>query len=177
MIQRKQTLFLLIVLGLLIAMLFLPLVEITISPNSETVTNIDGSISKTAVISASSIKMDAWGLYYDSEKVYQDGFIYFLVLLFLTIAAIITTIFSYRHRLFQIKLCYMIWIFLLGLMIFTAVFFYRLNEILVSVGGANVASNYSITAIFPIVSLILVWLAYRGIIKDESLVRSLDRLR
>jgi hypothetical protein len=36
---------------------------------------------------------------------------------------------------------------------------------------------WQIKAIFPLVSAILAWLAYRSILKDDLMVRSYDRLR
>lgn len=175
MIQRKQTIYLLIALGLMITMLFTSLVETTITPQAETITNADGSITKTTVLAANTIKMDVWGLHYDGAK--TVSFTYYLVLLFLSIASILGAILLYKRRLLQIKLCYAIWIFLIGLLIFSAIYFYRLNEILTNIDTAIYESNYSLTILFPLVSLLLVWLAYKGIVKDEALVKSLDRIR
>lgn len=175
MIQRKQTIYLLIALGLMISMLFFPLVETTITPQASTITQADGTITKTTVFAANTIRMDIWGLFYDGVK--TVSFTYYMVLIFLSITSILVTIFVYKRRLLQIKLCYAIWIFLLGLLIFSVIYFYRLNEILTNVDTSIYASNYSITSLFPLISILLIWLAYKGIVKDEALVKSLDRIR
>ena len=38
-------------------------------------------------------------------------------------------------------------------------------------------SGFRIGAVLPLISIVLVWLARNGILKDEALVRSMDRLR
>jgi len=38
-------------------------------------------------------------------------------------------------------------------------------------------SGFRIGAVLPLISIVLVWLARAGILKDEALVRSMDRLR
>lgn len=41
----------------------------------------------------------------------------------------------------------------------------------------EVEIGYGIAVIFPVLSIVLVWLAKKGIKKDDDLVRSADRLR
>ena len=41
----------------------------------------------------------------------------------------------------------------------------------------EVTMSYGFPIIFPVVNLILLWLAHRGVKKDEDLIRSVDRLR
>lgn len=175
MIQRKQTIFLIIALSLTVAMIFMPLVTSRVTPSSLITTAADGTITKTSANIANEVVMNVWGLYYDGVK--QVDFSYFLILIFLTNLAIIATILLYKRRLLQIKLCYITGIFFLGIMIFNGIYFYKLNEIFTISKDFLVASNYSLSLIFPIVSLVMVWFAYKGIVKDEALVKSLDRIR
>jgi hypothetical protein len=41
----------------------------------------------------------------------------------------------------------------------------------------DVTVIWKVKAIFPLISLILAWLAYRSMLKDDIMVRSYDRLR
>lgn len=175
MLQRKQTLYLLIALLLLVSMCFFPFVKSTVTPSTETIANVDGSINKITVVAANEVEMDIFGLYYDNVK--QADFIYFSVLLFLTIGTIIACIAFFKNRLIQIRICYIIWLFLIGILAFEGIYIYRLQEILTNSPQFLSANSYSVTLLFPLLALFLVWLGYRGIVKDEALVRSLDRIR
>jgi len=78
-------------------------------------------------------------------------------------------IFLYRHRVLQLRLCVYNILLLIGLMGVVLFTMYSLT---------NVRSvSYSLPAVFPIVSIILHYLAFRGIRKDELMVQSLSRLR
>lgn len=79
-------------------------------------------------------------------------------------------IFFYKNRMLQLRFCYVEVMLLLGLQLFIGYSIYTLK-----VDGDNM--RYSATAVMPIIAAIFMWLAARGIIKDEALVRSLDRLR
>lgn len=84
----------------------------------------------------------------------------------------IITLFMYKNRLGQMRL------------IKTAIF---LNIVLIVgillgyVGiierKLNIQGNYDVAAFFPLITLIFLVIAYRGVRKDEKLVRSADRLR
>lgn len=79
-------------------------------------------------------------------------------------------IFFYKNRMLQLRFCYVELVLLLGLQIFIGYSIYTLK-----VDGDNMI--YSVTAIIPIVASIFMWLAVRGIIKDEALILSLNRIR
>lgn len=82
------------------------------------------------------------------------------------------TIFLYKKRILQIRLCVFNGLLMLG--------FYGLFAFLVWVikGQMPEASlSVKIGLCFPIINLILDYLAIRNIGADEALVRSLDRLR
>lgn len=83
----------------------------------------------------------------------------------------IVTIFLYKKRKLQMRLSVYNMILMLGLY---ALGFYYANQIsskLIAV------VNYSYAVLFPVVSLILTFLAYRFIMKDEILIKSMDRIR
>lgn len=51
------------------------------------------------------------------------------------------------------------------------------EEIYKQIQGLGYEKNYAIGFIFPVIAIILLVLAHRGVKKDEALVRSVDRLR
>jgi len=81
----------------------------------------------------------------------------------------ILVIFLYKKRILQIRILVFTIILLLGLF---GMFFYFTYT---GFDGAKVA--FKIPVAFPIVAVILDWLAIRAIGKDEALIRSLNRLR
>ena len=88
----------------------------------------------------------------------------------LVLALALVTIFGFRNRPLQKKLCIVQVVLLLvvcGL----------LGWCLGSFAAPLSAWSLSAASVFPVVSLILTLLAMRGISKDERLVRSLDRIR
>lgn len=83
-------------------------------------------------------------------------------------------IFLYRDRTRQmkvVKLCIAIQAIVLIAMV---AYCYGLNR---SIVGFSAEINPKIAAVFPIVNIVLLILAYRGIKADDDLVKSADRLR
>ncbi|MCD8072463.1 MAG: DUF4293 domain-containing protein, partial [Alistipes sp.] len=66
---------------------------------------------------------------------------------------------------------FMEFVLLAGAQVFVLFYLVRANTI----EGSTV--SYSALDIVPIIALVFMWLAYKGIVKDEALVRSLDRIR
>lgn len=93
------------------------------------------------------------------------------------LAAIIpfVTIFCYKNRMLQIRLCAVELVLLVGSVIFMAIYYY-LGSRMFSQLEFN-TQGFRIAIISPVVSLILDYLAIRAIFHDEMLVRSLDRIR
>lgn len=172
MIQRMQTLHLLIVMGLVIAMLFPNFATIEtggIPQRSEEVT-ADGTHVRTTRLAPDYDALDAWGVYQNGVK--RESLPYMTSLIILTAAVAFITVFLYRKRRIQIRMCFVLAVLLLGITLYIAMYLYRFQDI---AGGFPI--KYSIVDVFPLIGMIFVYLAYRGIIKDEALVRSLDRLR
>lgn len=93
------------------------------------------------------------------------------VLLLLTAVSSFAAIFLFKRRMLQVRLTVFGGLLLLGYYVVLAVFVYLFKSQL----SAEFTVNW--TTAFPAVALILENLAFRGIMKDELIVRSLDRLR
>jgi uncharacterized membrane protein len=78
-------------------------------------------------------------------------------------------IFMYRSRILQIRLCIYNMLFLIGL---SGVVLY----VLYNIQGTQ-SISFGLPAVFPVISIILHYLAFRGIRKDELMVQALSRLR
>ncbi len=92
-------------------------------------------------------------------------------LLVLTATGLLFDIFLYRTRLVQSRLAMLCCILLLG--------WYGVYTAFVFLLGERFAADFSPTpwAALPAIACICSYLAFRAILKDEALVRSLDRLR
>lgn len=93
------------------------------------------------------------------------------VLLALVAILSLVAIFLYKRRMIQVRLTVISGLLLIGYYIVFGVFVYVFKG---RYGGEFIL-NW--TAGLPAVALILEYLAFRGIMKDELIVRSLDRLR
>jgi hypothetical protein len=147
MIQRIQTLYLL-VSSILVALLFaLPFAEI-IKDGAVFLFNFNG-ISLNGVLKENGIVIS--------------------ILIGVILALHGYAIFSYKNRKAQVKIItYAILILtaLFGVFVFFTWFSNRGSEI-----------SYKVGIIFPLVAIILDYLAILGIRKDEALIRSIDRIR
>jgi len=147
MIQRIQTLYLM-VSAILVGMLFiLPFAEIA----------EDGAI-----------------YLFNSKGIIQDGTLKENGLAISALIAIIMAIhgfaiLSYKKRIRQIRVTVFSILLLLGL--FGMFFFFTYFSFV------NAQISYKISMVFPLLAIILDYLAIRGIGKDEALIRSIDRIR
>ena len=155
MLQRIQTVYLIAATVLMSLMLFLPLAEIATEG-----TGIYEVLSKGWYITG--------GEY--AEPVMLTWPVFILVL-FLTLLPLIN-IFLYKKRKLQIRICIYSIILafgLIGLIYYYFVIGFRpLDE---------PAYALSFPMVLPAIFIILIYLAFRGIRKDEILIRSLDRIR
>ena len=156
MLQRIQTLYLLIVVVAMSLTLFLPSMR-AISPEG-----IDYALSTLR------------GFY----PVEQGGFHLSGVTMWLTITNVVIllialfTIFMYKWRIIQIRFSIFNMVLLIG---YYAIFFFTRYVILQQ--NTMDSTTFSWPIILPLISAILTYLALRAIGKDEALVRSLDRPR
>ena len=152
MIQRIQSVYLLVVTILLIVCMCTPVGAYIAE---------DYTVSKftnLCIVSADGVKDYApWAMF-----------------IILVVAALLsfTTIFMFKKRMLQIRLCIFNGILMLGFYGLFAFFVWVLKDQL-----NDAALSVKIALSFPLISLILDYLAIRNIGADEALVRSLDRLR
>ncbi len=85
----------------------------------------------------------------------------------LTLAAI----FLYKKRSLQMKMTLLVLLLSLGVLILGAFYVIMFDR------KIDVTVIWKIKVIFPLISAILAWMAYRSILKDDLKVRSYDRLR
>lgn len=80
-------------------------------------------------------------------------------------------LFLFRNRQLQMRLTMMVLLLSLGTIILGAFYILMFDR------KIDVTIIWKVRVLFPAVSAILAWLAYRAILKDEIRVRSYDRLR
>ncbi len=83
----------------------------------------------------------------------------------------LTTFFLFRNRILQIRLCVFNILLMIGALILTWYYTFQAGKTL------NVEALFSFPAIMPLLAAILTYLAFRGIRRDELLIRSVDRIR
>ncbi len=152
MIQRIQSLFLLGAAVFLVLMLFLPLAEIL----------TEEGIYYTGM--SAGLKLESGELAFSTLPVF--------ILVLVSVFLLFLNIFLYRRRKIQIRICVysIILLFgLIGLLYYYWVIIFR---------QLNVESNLlKIPIVFPAVAIIFTYLAFRGIRRDEILIRSTDKIR
>lgn len=116
-----------------------------------------------------------WLLHVDNAPTHYFSFatVPLFVVLLLTAALGVYTVFVYRNRIIQARFCMFNMLLLVGWYIVYIVYRY----ILIEGGGKPVDFTPSVAAFFPAVSFILYLLARRGVLADEKLVRAADRIR
>lgn len=150
MIQRVQTLFLLAALVVQILFLSFPLAQF--------------------VVEGLNIDLRAAGFKAGEEMMLKT-----LPLMLLSLAILFLTIvdiFLYKKRILQIRICIYNILLNIGLAGMLA-----MNISSFTKNNAVEAHTYTAWLAIPVVSIILLFLAFRGIRKDEILVKAYDRLR
>ena len=104
-----------------------------------------------------------------------SGTIYMGIVMALAAAVPLVNIFLFKRRMLQIRLCAVELVLLLGSVAFIGIYYY-LSTRMVSQAEFH-TQGFRIAAVFPLVALVLDYLAMRAIFKDELLVKSLDRIR
>lgn len=155
MIQRIQSLYLLVSFILVLLWYFMPLAEI--------------------VTYESSYKFSIYGI-----KNPEDNSWHYHTIIISIIAAIASfgafaTLFLYKNRKQQIKAAQFL------LLIYTALIasaFLLIDTAKSALPlGNDIVVNHKLSITFPLISLILIFMAIKAIKKDDELVRSADRLR
>lgn len=149
MIQRIQSAYLLLIAVCMVVMMSLPVVTFLDQTGTTTMNNL--SLIRNDVVDYS-----PWALF---------------AILFVVAVLALVTIFLYRKRMLQIRLCLFMILLLVGYYATLGAFVFLMNV------PHAIAIVPSWTVCLPFVSIIAAWLAIRGIGKDEMLVKALDRLR
>lgn len=154
MIQRIQTVYLLIAEILISALFFVPFGNIA---------------AKEGLI----YRFDISGIYLEGiqkpEIIY--GSLPLVILWVVSLILIMMTIFLFKNRILQMRLSTISIFILLGL---SSLIFYAIWS-----SAKTLLGVYSLTLyfVFPVIAAILIYMAFRAIRKDEDLVRSIDRIR
>jgi hypothetical protein len=154
MIQRIQSIYLLIASLLIGSLFFVPLVEIV---------NMKGEVYR-----------------FDTEGLYQEGLqnpevivesLSIIILCIINVIFILVTIFQYNNRKRQIVFAKLNIFILLAL---SGIICYNVWRCVHYISGTYSLRFY---LLFPLIAIILIYLAIKAIIKDERLLKSVDRIR
>lgn len=149
MIQRIQTLYLLIATALMSVAIFTPVARF-----------FDGAQEYT--LTAFALK--------DTAGAVAQPALYMGILLALAGVLPFIVIFLFKNRQLQIRLCAAEIVLLIGSLAVMAIYYY-LSARLFDVASIKIA------IVMPLLAIVFVALAIRSIFRDEVLVRSLDRIR
>ena len=154
MLQRIQTIYLLVSFIIISLTLFFPFFEFNSNEANEYIFN-SMTIEQ---VSANSVNV--------ISNVFP-----LLILISIILLLNIFAIFLFKKRLLQLRTTYLIIILLIGF--YGLLAFYRF----VMLDFEVLSTDYSFTLIIPIISAILVFIANRKIKRDIDLLRSADRIR
>lgn len=152
MIQRIQTLYLLLSVALIVAAMCLPIGSF-IAPDGVT-THVLKPLGLTL---ADGTCQSTWGLW---------G----ILLLDTVVAA--CTIFLYKNRMLQVRTTVFNTLLMAGYYLACVAFVFMLKG---DLEGVSFTPGWALC--FPAIAIILHYLAFRGIMSDEVMVRAADRLR
>ena len=154
MIQRIQTVYLFLSATLIFLIFMFPLAELLVSDNLLFIFRYRGIYElaeNTEILTIQSLPLAI-----------LFGIIFLVNLI---------SIFLFKNRMLQMRLSIFNIMLMLGSLGLAYYYIYiAFNEL-------NTIVHYSFVAIFPIISAILTYMAFRKIKKDEKLVKSLDRIR
>ena len=153
MIQRIQTLYLLIATALLAVTIFTPIAHF-----------FDGTQEYT--LTAFALK--------DAAGATAQPALYMGILLALAGILPFIVIFLFKNRQLQIRLCAAEIVLLIGSAVVMGIYCYLSARLF---DAANGIISIEIGVAMPLIAIVFVALAIRSIFRDEVLVRSLDRIR
>ncbi|MGX5820216.1 DUF4293 domain-containing protein [Chitinophaga lutea] len=105
-----------------------------------------------------------------------SSYLVFILLMISTILAFVT-IFLYKNRKLQFRLTVLNILLAIAVLILIYVKVQATANTLTANGANNLQATYLFPAFLPVVVIVLLFLAARGIYRDEKLVKSYDRLR
>ncbi|MFI3265631.1 MAG: DUF4293 domain-containing protein [Rikenellaceae bacterium] len=162
MIQRIQTIYLLIVLIMM---------SMTLTCNLATFTLADAAQSGIP----SEVTFKALGISDGEHTTNIKATMSLGILASLTAALAFISIVSFKKRLFQVRLCAMQMVLLVGAIGYTIYYLINMTKMMDSVG--DYATHISVVNGAPLIALLFARLAMKAILRDEYLVRGADRIR
>lgn len=167
MIQRIQSIYLLATALLLLLLFFVPTVSIDffLGTQSRTIEMLPFGITETG----------------GGESSLAIGTVYYGILITVAMALTLTVIFLFKNRLLQMRLVAADIVLQAGILGFIAYYIYKAYSLAESIEavsiGAKAYVSLSPVCAVPVATIIVSCLAFRGILRDHILVRSLDRIR
>ena len=152
MIQRVQTIWLFLASLTLFMLLLLPIVTKT-NNGTEFWVLVSGLYQKAA-----------------TGTIKSEGFMPLLISTVVIALIALANIFNYKNRTLQKRICNVVIILTLGLS-------FWISQAAQKIPGGLDGADYNVGAFMPILTIIFCFLAFRGIRKDELLIKSADRLR
>lgn len=151
MIQRKQSLFLLLSAGASLLLLFFPLIQIS---------------TDTALWHLTAFLVQSEG----SEEILFKVYPLFALILIVILIPVIS-IFLYKRRVLQMRLTIYNMILIIGVIAMIALYTLKAN--------AELEGTFRLMyiTIMPVLAFVFSFLAFRGIRRDEMLIKTLDRIR
>ena len=172
MIQRIQSLYLLIAAVLMAMMAVMPIAEfygVNGENAEELVLKARGFESVTAV------QMTEAETGSEPVRVRIIGTMAMWVIVLLAAALPFVTIFLFKKRMLQFRLCASEMILLIGAQLFAIL--YTVRAVKSAALFDDVIYSLKLPFFFPVIASLFIWLAIRGIKKDIVLLKSLDRIR
>jgi DMSO/TMAO reductase YedYZ heme-binding membrane subunit len=154
MIQRIQTLFLLLALGCMGLFYIFPFGEVITST---------GDIVEVSSMGADYINKNG--------EIQHFSGIFMLIIVTISVLTTLVSLFLFKKRMLQIRLNVFNFIVQLGTI--GIIFFYLIQ----ATKEFGIDYNTKIMVVTPLAASILTFLAIRAIARDEALIRSIDRLR
>jgi len=151
MIQRIQTIFL---LAVVILSGFL----------------LNGDIVRMAAGNSTVFSLGFTGLGYQGGEVIQRLWPMSVILAIVPLLALVS-VFLYRNRPLQMRFTMIVLLLSVGTLILGAFYVLMLDR------KIGITVVWTVKVVFPLVSALLAWLAWRAILRDDARVRSYDRLR
>ena len=159
MIQRIQTLYMLLAVAACVACLSLPLgyYVTDMGVRAATLNNLWFAFSPDLIVEGMvGRSLRPWALF---------------ALLVIVASLTCINIFMFKRRALQMRICSFCMILLVGWYVLFAYFIYVMGD------GLEAHFRPDWEGALPFVALVLLYLAFRGVMHDENLVRSLERLR
>lgn len=152
MIQRKQTLFLIVAIVLLLVGVF--------------------EMSTTFTTAGEGIRLATLSNFALSDGKSSNSLYAVMGIMLLAVVALSgVTIFKFHKRKLQMRLCW--WMIFILLIYYIA----RMSCIISIAKYLNLKPQFDFYDAFPLMAIIMIVLAYRGILHDEKLVKSSYRIR